>query len=144
MDSVLLCRYGEIFLKSGNRKRFERVLVGNVRAALEGQTETRVEAPYGRILVHVPPGAAEEIAPRLERVFGLVPLSVAQTVAPEIEPIATASVEEARAAVARERPPSFRIDARRADKRFPVPSTELARRIGARVASATGLPVDLH
>jgi thiamine biosynthesis protein ThiI len=144
MESVLLCRYGEIFLKSGNRKRFERVLVGNVRAALEDRGDTRVEAPYGRILVHVPEGAAEEVAPRLERVFGLVSLSLAQTVAPEIEPIATASVEEARAAVARERPPSFRIDARRADKRFPVPSTELARRIGARVASATGLPVDLH
>src|SRR5262252_9964713 len=116
MENVLLCRYGEIFLKSGNRKRFERVLVGNVRAALAGLPGARVEAPYGRILVHVPREAAEEVAPSLERVFGLVSLSVAETVAPEIETIAAASVEAAQAAVARERPPSFRIDARRADK----------------------------
>jgi len=144
MENVLLCRYGEIFLKSGNRKRFERVLVGNVRAALAGLPGARVEAPYGRILVHVPREAAEEVAPSLERVFGLVSLSVAETVAPEIETIATASVEAAQAAVARQRPPSFRIDALRADKSFPIPSTEMARKIGARVAAATGLPVDLH
>ena len=27
---VILCRYGELFLKSGNRRRFERVLCDNI------------------------------------------------------------------------------------------------------------------
>ncbi len=30
MESVVLCRYGELFLKSGNRRAFERVLADNV------------------------------------------------------------------------------------------------------------------
>jgi len=34
MESVVLCRFGELFLKAGNRKAFERMLADNVRAAL--------------------------------------------------------------------------------------------------------------
>src|SRR5215471_14962389 len=144
METVLLCRYGEIFLKSGNRKRFERVLVDNVRAALAGIAGARVQAPYGRVLVTLPAAAADEAAARLERVFGLVSFSVARAVPADVEAIAAAAVEEARAGMARARPASFRIDARRADKRFPLNSIALARAVGARVAAATGLPVDLH
>ena len=32
MDSAVLCRYGELFLKGGNRARFESALADNVRA----------------------------------------------------------------------------------------------------------------
>ena len=145
--SVLLCRYGELFLKSGNRKRFESMLVNNVQAALAGLTGARVEAPHGRILVHVPAAHVDEAVTRVGRVFGLVSLSVARVVAPDLDAIGAAATAEARAAVER-RPPgartTFRIDARRADKSFPVQSMDLAREIGARVVAATGLPVDLH
>jgi thiamine biosynthesis protein ThiI len=144
MESVLLCRYGEIFLKSGNRRRFERVLVDNVRAALAGVGGARVQAPYGRVLVVVPSANADEAASRLERVFGLVSFSIARAVARDVEAIAAGAVAEARAAMASERPASFRIDARRADKSFPLNSIALARAVGARVAAETALPVDLH
>ena len=153
-ESVLLCRYGELFLKSGNRKRFEGMLVNNVQAALTGVAGARVEAPHGRILVRVPDAGVDEAVARVERVFGLVSLSVARVVAPELDAIGAAAIAAARAALERRprptpptsppRPVSFRIDARRADKSFPVPSIELAREIGARVVAATALPVDLH
>ena len=140
----MLCRYGEIFLKSGNRKRFERVLVENVRAALAGVAGARVDAPYGRVLVRLPEAEAEEAGRRVERVFGLVSFSVARAVSPDVDAIGAAAVAEARAAVARAPAASFRIDARRADKRFPLDSMALARAIGARVATEAGLAVDLH
>jgi thiamine biosynthesis protein ThiI len=149
-ESVLLCRYGELFLKSGNRKRFESMLVNNVRAAIAGLPEARVEAPHGRLLVRVPRAHVAEAAARVERVFGLVSLSVARVVAAEETAIGDAAVAEAEAAIERTpRAPSagkltFRIDANRADKSFPVPSMELGSRVGARVVAATGLPVDLH
>jgi thiamine biosynthesis protein ThiI len=146
-ESVLLCRYGELFLKSGNRKRFEGMLVSNVQAALAGVPDARVEAPHGRLLVHVPRAHVEEAAARVERVFGLVSLSVARVVAADETAIGDASVAEAQAALER-RPASaktsFRVDANRADKSFPVPSMELGSRVGARVVAATGMPVDLH
>jgi tRNA uracil 4-sulfurtransferase len=148
--SVLLCRYGELFLKSGNRKRFQSMLVSNVQAALSGVSGAKVEAPHGRILVHVPEAATEDAAQRVGRVFGLVSLSVARVVVPELDAIGAAAIAAARVGVERlPRPPgaglpSFRIDARRTDKSFPVPSMELARDIGSRVNVALGLPVDLH
>ena len=149
-ESVLLCRYGELFLKSGNRKRFEGMLVNNVQAAIAGIPEARVEAPHGRLLVRVPRAHVDEAAARVQRVFGLVSLSVARVVAADEAVIGDAAVAEAEAAIERTpRAPSagklsFRIDANRADKSFPVPSMELGSRVGARVVAATGLPVDLH
>jgi tRNA uracil 4-sulfurtransferase len=96
------------------------------------------------VLVKLAAADADEAAGRLERVFGLVSFSVARAVPAEVEAIAAGAVEEARAAIARARPATFRIDARRADKRFPTTSIELSRVVGARVVAETGLPVDLH
>ena len=39
--------------------------------------------------------------------------------------------------------PSFRVSARRVDKRFPIPSPDIERAIGKRVQDRTGWPVDL-
>jgi thiamine biosynthesis protein ThiI len=54
------------------------------------------------------------------------------------------AVSEAQAVVARTRPASFKIEARRADKRFAPTSMDIARHVGARVQEATGLAVDVH
>jgi thiamine biosynthesis protein ThiI len=146
LESVLVCRFGELFLKSGNRRHFERALADNIRAALRDVPGARVEATHGRVLVRVAPDRAEDAAVRLERIFGLVSFSIAQQVpaAPDLEALGAAAVAAARAAIARDRPVSFKVEARRSDKRFPHTSMVVAREIGARVLSETGLPVDVH
>jgi len=146
MDSVILCRYGELFLKAGNRRAFERVLADNVRAAVGDLSHARVETPHGRLLVHLPADDADEAARRLARVFGLVSLSIARAVdaKADLDAITAMAVDEARAAVARDRPASFKIESRRSDKRFPRSSLEIDRHVGAAVQAATGLPVDVH
>jgi thiamine biosynthesis protein ThiI len=146
MDSVILCRYGELFLKAGNRKAFERVLADNVRAALAEVPRARVEQTHGRLLVHLPADDAEEAAGRLARVFGLVSLSIARQVEAraDLEAITATAVDEARAAIARDRPASFKVESRRPDKRFPRSSLEIDRHVGAAVQAATSLAVDVH
>ena len=146
MNSVILCRYGELFLKSGNRKAFERVLADNVRAALAELPRARVEQTHGRLLVRLPTEDAEEAAGRLTRVFGLVSLSVARQVEAkeDLEAITAMAVDEARAAIARDRPASFKVESRRPDKRFPRSSMDIDRHVGARVQAETGLAVDVH
>ena len=143
---VILCRYGELFLKSGNRRRFERVLCDNIRAAVAGFAGAEVQSTHGRTLVRVRPDDVEDAAGRLERIFGLVSFSVARRVSAdaELEAIGAAAVEAAEAAIARDRPVSFKVESRRGDKRFPVTSLEISRRVGGRVQSATGLRVDVH
>ena len=143
---VILCRYGELFLKSGNRRRFERVLCDNIRAAVAGFAGAEVISTHGRTLVRVRPDDVEDAAGRLERIFGLVSFSVARRVSAdaELEAIGAAAVTAAEAAIARDRPVSFKVESRRGDKRFPVTSLEISRRVGGRVHMATGLKVDVH
>ena len=119
---VILCRYGELFLKSGNRRRFERVLCDNIRAAVADFAGAEVQSTHGRTLVRVRPDDVEDAAGRLERIFGLVSFSVARRVSAdaELEAIGAAAVEAAEAAIARDRPVSFKVESRRGDKRFPV------------------------
>jgi thiamine biosynthesis protein ThiI len=146
VDSVLLCRFGELFLKCGNRRLFERALADNIRAALRDLPGARVQSTHGRVLVRVAPDRADDAASRLERVFGLVSFSIAHQVpaAPDLEALAAASIDAARAAIARDRPASFKVEARRSDKRFPHTSMQVAAELGARVIAATGLAVDVH
>jgi thiamine biosynthesis protein ThiI len=146
MNGVVICRFGEIFLKGANRGRFERALVDNVRAAVADLPEARVSAPHGRILVTVPAAGLDEASARLERVFGLVSVSPARAVPPTVPEVLEAAVAQAQAAAARDpaRMVAFKVEARRSDKRFPLTSYEIAREAGARIGAATGLPVDLH
>ena len=145
MRSAILCRYGEIFLKSGNRRRFERALRDNVAAALADLPGIGIDMPHGRIVVHADAGVTEEASVRLQRVFGLVSLSVAVRVAPDLQAITAAAVDAARAALDSPAPPiSFKVESRRADKRFPMRSPEICATVGARVIEATGLKVDVH
>jgi tRNA uracil 4-sulfurtransferase len=146
VNTLVICRFGEIFLKGANRGRFERVLVDNVRRAVADLPEARVSAPHGRVLVAVPEAALEDACDRLGRVFGLVSVSPARAAPAELGPMLEVAVAEAQAAVARApgRPRAFKVEARRSDKRFPLTSLEIAREAGARIAAATGLPVDLH
>jgi thiamine biosynthesis protein ThiI len=163
--SAVLCRWGEIFLKGQNRGFFERKLVDNIRRALkditgdkpplapgQGPSGGRVERLHGRVLVW-PPGregpevdiALQQTIAALQKVFGLTSLSPVRLVEKRLEAIAVAAVEEARAATGGgAQRPTFKVEARRADKRFPLASPEVARQVGAAIVEALALPVDVH
>jgi thiamine biosynthesis protein ThiI len=138
VNELVLVRYGEIFLKGGNRAMFEKALVDNLRRAVQGQG-ARVERTHGRMLVWPGEGGAPKLVRALERVFGVSSVSIAKVVAREPEAIYAAAVEAARGQSG-----TFKVEARRADKRFHPASPELAKVAGGRIVDALGLPVDLH
>ncbi len=145
MPSIVLCRFGELFLKRGNRSMFENTLRDNVARALRGVPDAKVLSPHGRVIVRLPSQHLETATARVERVFGLVSVSPAEEIAPDIDTIEATAIAMAQATLERwpELRRSFRVDARRSDKRFALSSHDIAVRVGARVAVATGLPVDL-
>jgi thiamine biosynthesis protein ThiI len=144
--TTILCRYGELFLKGGNRHIFLRMLVDNVRSAVRGLPDAKVFAPHGRVVVRVPDESRDEACSRLERVFGLVSLSPTASIPADIDAICAAAVTEAQAAIARDPSlrRSFKIEPHRSDKLFPMESHAIACRVGDAVAIATGIPVDVH
>jgi len=89
------------------------------------------------------PARIEEALDQLKRVFGLSSLSPAVAVPQDLEAIGAAAVELAAEHVKRRRPSSFRVKAKRSDKRFPTPSPEIGRLVGERVWERIQLPVNL-
>ena len=121
---VILCRYGELFLKSGNRRRFERMLCDNIRAAVADFAGRRAStAPTAGSWCTSAPDDVEDAAGRLERVFGLVSFSVARAglrrrrAGGDRRRRGRGGRGGASRAIARSR---FKVEARRGDKRFPM------------------------
>jgi tRNA uracil 4-sulfurtransferase len=149
MTRAIVLRWAEIFLKGGNRPFFEKKLVDNVRRAVREIPGSQVHKQHGRILVTTSEEQARRTADAVGRVFGVQNLSPAVVVpragAEALDPIAAEAVAVAeKAVVARGRKPTFKIETRRPDKRFPLTSQDVSREIGARVVAATQLPVDVH
>ena len=142
----ILCRFGELFLKGGNRGFFLRAMSDNVRRAVRDLPDAKVSTPYGRILVRVPDEIRDDACARLERVFGLVSVSAGAEAEPNLESITTIAVSEAKAAIARnpDLGRSFKVETRRSDKKFPMSSHDIDCHVGGAVIDAFGMKVDVH
>jgi len=143
---VIVLRYHEIALKGRNRPFFVRRLVDNVLRATAGLPVGSVARASARLLLPLRDAAAwPEARARLARIFGLANFSLAHEMALEsdadvgIERLGEAIVARLGAATM----PSFRVHTKRADKRFPVQSPEVSRRLGHAIRVATGSRVDL-
>lgn len=139
LTSWVLAAFHEITLKGGNRGFFERALRNNLVRALEGLPLAELSTP-ARVVIRfsrpVPWPAVEE---RLRSVFGLSwfgPACVAGRSYEDLEACALAGLDVGGAT-------SFAVRCRRSDKRFPLTSAEVERRLGAAIVRATGWGVQL-
>lgn len=141
---ALLVRYGELTLKGNNKDQFIARLKRNVVRQLEPVARVRIERLYNRMLV-VPERRFDEVARKLQDVFGIKSISPVWSARPEPDEIERTALVALRDALAGGPPRSFRVETTRADKRFPIESTAFDRRVGARVlAEFPGLKVSLE
>ncbi len=139
MPSVIV-HYQEIALKGRNRPWFVERLVTNVRSAMAGIDGVKVRALMGRIeLQHASDDGWPEVRERLSRVPGVANFLRAVPAACDFDAI----VETALGQLAEVEADSFRVTARRADKRFPLTSPQIERELGGRIKAARGWRVDL-
>jgi len=139
LPSVVV-HYQEIALKGRNRPWFLGRLVRNLRRALSDLDVAGVHALMGRIEVVLGPSAdPREVGERIGRTCGVANYSYARRASQDLEQIAAAILADLGGRTCR----SFRVSARRADKRFPIPSPQIEREIGGRIKQATGWRVDL-
>ncbi len=132
---IVLVRYGELALKKGNRRQFEDRLAQNIREAARSVSAVKVEHRRGRLAV-LPERRTEEVALRLQEVFGIKSVSPAWGCANDPEAIARCAkpvLDDLLAAAPREREITFRVESSRAEKSFPMTSTELDRFVADRV-----------
>ena len=140
MHSIVV-HYKELALKGKNRPWFIKHLVRNLRAALVGLDVKSVRAVTGRIEIDLGPALQWEAASaRVSRVFGIANFSFAGRASHDLDEIAAAILSD----VGDRRPASFRVSARRSDKRFPFTSPQIERQVGGLIQEATGWRVDLE
>lgn len=141
MESFFVIHYNELGLKKGNRDYFENILCGNINSALQDCGVERARRISGRILLPLKPDAdVVEIKKRLARVFGVAHFAQAWS-----SPQAVENIEENAWQLIQGRSfNSFRIDTRRAEKRFPLTSVEINQRVGGYVKERCGARVDLE
>lgn len=130
MKKVILIKYGEIALKGKNRHQFESSMMTNIRLAT-GVNAMAVEKQRGRFYLHL---SKEKQVPHyseaLKWVFGIVGFAVADRLAlrTNLEAVEKAILQ--RIETLGSKSLSFRIDARRASKLFPLDSMEINKKIG--------------
>lgn len=140
MDSVVV-HYQEIALKGNNRPWFIARLVRNLREATADLGVRDVRVLMGRIEV-VLDGDADwpRVRDRLARVFGVANFAKAGRAPLDVDAIAGAILADLDNGI---HPRTFRVSARRADKRFPLTSPQIEREVGGRIKEAKGWTVDL-
>ncbi len=138
MRELLLVRYGEIFLKGQNRPVFMRALVKRVKRAVQDLGAT-VYLNDSRIFV-TDYEDQEETIRRVTKVFGVHSVCPAVEMPKEdFEAVAAQAV-----AMMADLRGTFKVTARRSDKRYPLDSPAINGQIGHRVLVANkALSVDV-
>jgi len=141
MRRFFLCHYHEIALKKGNRSFFEKRLLQNINRALSGLPFKEVRRISGRLIVELlPESPIKEIGERLQKVFGIVWCSPAWL--SEQEPDL---LQQNLWKLVQEREfESFKIQARRAQKTFPLNSPQLNESLGTFILERCRKRVDLE
>ncbi|AZK49015.1 tRNA uracil 4-sulfurtransferase ThiI [Paenibacillus lentus] len=141
---MLLLRFGEITVKGRNRSRFEKAALAHVQDLLKAYPATEIKKEYGRIYVVLHGEPAAKIIDLLKNVFGVTSISPVKVANSEIEEITAQAVSFIESMnIAKET--TFKLNARRVWKKFPVSSHDMNQIISSPILKACShLKVDVR
>ena len=150
-EKVILVRMGELTLKGLNRGKFEKKLVQNLRRRLDPLGQFRIKLSHSRLWVEpasgeVLPDDPKAILQAVTQVFGIVSASLAWRFSGDYENLRSHATAYMHTILADERPRTFKVETRRADKRYPMTSPQINGSIGGLLLEAYPelLTVDVH
>ncbi len=145
INEVILCKYGEVILKGANRATFEAALIKELRRRASHYGLFEIYGKQSTVFI-IPKNEECDMDGMYEtakRVFGIVGVNRAAVCDKNMESIK---------ALAREYLPlklfgkkTFKVEAKRSDKRFPLKSPEISAEIGGVILSTVkGIRVNVH
>jgi thiazole biosynthesis/tRNA modification protein ThiI len=138
----LVIRFGEITLKGKNKKDFVIKLENDVRMKLNRFSKLEVKRHFDDLEIRLNGENAEPVIGVLTKIFGIQNISTAIKVENNLDAIRSGVL---RVMNAEEGVRTFKIAARRKDKRFPIHGSELNQELGAYVLkNCDGVSVDVH
>ena len=129
MEEVLLLKCGELVLKGLNRGKFEERLMKIIRNRLRPVGEYNVHSSQSTIYVEPQNGASvDEALEVCKKIFGIVAIARAVVCEKDIEDIVAKGIPYLKSALDNVR--TFKVETRRADKRFALTSPQISQRLG--------------
>lgn len=145
MKEVILIKNGELALKGLNRSTFEDILVKNIRRRLKSAGDFDYIKSQSTIIIEPKDEncdfeAAQEA---VSRIFGIAGFSRAVAVEKDFDKVIEISGAYLEGALKNAK--TFKVEAKRSDKKFPLASPEISREMGGHLLSVyPHLKVDVH
>ena len=145
MKEIILIKNGELALKGLNRCTFEDIMIKNIKRRLKDLG--KVEIRKAQSAIYIEPKEEnfdfEEALERVSLIFGIAAFSRACVCEKNMEDILSKSVEYLADTLKNAK--TFKVEAKRSDKKFPLKSPEICRELGGVLLSHFHhLKVDVH
>ncbi len=145
MKEIILIKDGELSLKGLNRRNFEDKMVATIRRRLKNLGKVSVERAQSTIYIKPQDDDFDfvEALDRVSRIFGIAAFSRACVCEKNMDDILTKAPEYLADTLRGIK--TFKVEAKRADKNFPLKSPEICREVGGALLRAfPHLRVDVH
>ncbi len=145
-QNIFIVRCGEVALKGMNKPYFERMLVERIRANVKQFQGVDVKRHEGLIYVRADKSInTDQLLRQISKVFGVASISPAVEAESNLDAIGEEAVKYMLDLIEKKGIKTFKVEAKRADKNFPVKSPDIGRIIGAKVLiGCKVLSVDVH
>lgn len=136
MKEIILLKEGEIAIKGLNKRSFEDAMVRNIRRRLKPFGKFSYERSQSTVVIRpldedVDFDAVEEC---VSKIFGIAAYCRAMVVKKDFEEICAQTMPYIEEAMSSAR--TFKVNAKRADKNFPMKSPEICAELGGRILDA--------
>ena len=145
MKEIILIKDGELSLKGLNRRNFEDKMVATIRRRLKNLGKVTVERAQSTIYIKPQDDDFDftEALDRMGRIFGIAAFSRACVCEKNMDDILKKAPEYLADTMRNIK--TFKVEAKRADKAFPLKSPEICREVGGALLRAfPHLRVDVH
>lgn len=145
MKEIILIKNGELTLKGLNRNSFEDILIKNMKKRLNDLGKFEFTKSQSTIMVDPVDEDIDldDAADRLSKVFGIAALSRACVCKKDFDSIKETAIQYLEEQL--EDAKTFKVEAKRSDKKFPMKSPEICRETGGYILSKFHhLKVDVH
>ena len=145
MQEVILVKLGEIVLKGLNRRVFEDRLLKNIRRRIQRAGNFDVYSMQSTIYIVQKDADADidEAEERVAKVFGVIGYTRACVCPKAMDAILETAPQYLEETLAEVR--TFKVESKRADKKFPLDSMQISREVGGALLRANPhLSVDVH
>lgn len=137
MEKMILIKYGELTTKKGNRNTFIKLLVKNINSLLKGLD---YKLRYDRVRMYISSNDIDLVIDKLKNVFGIHSIVKCYRVNTNEDDIKNNIIE----ILQNIKFNTFKVETKRADKSFSIPSMEFSRIIGGHILKNIDCSVDVH